>query len=135
MSGRVARWTAFMLGVAVSHPMAAPPSVPDLSSPEHLWWECQQTSGAQRKPCCAEADGHNLSDSEWRQSGSGYQVRVGGFWFDVPSEAVITGAGRCGPEPDAEHRPEAKVWYVRVFAWGEPSFSVLIRCFIAGTLY
>jgi hypothetical protein len=76
---------------------------------------------AQRKPCCAEADGHNLSDSEWRQSGSGYQVRVGGFWFDVPSEAVITGAGRCGPEPDAEHRSEVKVWYVRVFAWGNPA--------------
>jgi hypothetical protein len=118
-----------MLGVVVFHPaMAAPSPSADLRSPEHLWWECQQTPGAQKK-CCGEADGHNLSDGEWRQSNSGYQVRVGDHWFDVPPEAVISGAGRCGPEPDAEHRSEAKVWYVRL------GFSVLVRCFIAGTLY
>jgi hypothetical protein len=135
MTGRIVRWAALMLGVVVFHPaMAAPPPGTDLSSSEHLWWECQRTPGA-RGNCCAEADGHNLNDGEWRQSGSGYQVRVGGYWFDVPSEAVITGAGRCGPEPDAEHRSEAKVWYVRLFAWGQPGFSVLVRCFIAGTLY
>jgi hypothetical protein len=123
-----------MLGVVVFHPaMAAPPPGTDLRSPEHLWWECQRTPETQKK-CCAEADGRNLSDSEWRQSSSGYQVRVGGRWFDVPPEAVIPGTGRCGPEPDVEHRSEAKVWFVLLLPKGN-SFAILINCFMAGTLY
>jgi hypothetical protein len=130
---RIVRRAAFVLGVVGSHSaMAAPPQGTDLRSPEHLWWECQRTPGTEKK-CCAEADGHNLSDSEWRQSSIGYEVRVGDRWFNVPPEAVIPGAGQCGPEANVEHRSEAKVWYGRQLPGS--GVAILIRCFIAGTLY
>jgi len=39
--------------------------------------------------CCAEADGHILSDSDWRANGDRYEIRVAGAWWPVPPETVL----------------------------------------------
>lgn len=104
-------------------------------SPEHTWWECWHQPGTQVS-CCSEADGHNLSDKEWRVApdGTHWQVMIENQWWDVPPKSVVT-SNECGPEPDLQHRAEAKVWYSFDRAVGGGIASVDILCFRVGTEY
>lgn len=40
--------------------------------------------------CCAESDGHILRDDQWRVAGDHYQIIIGGKWWDVPPDAVLS---------------------------------------------
>ena len=125
---------AMALLVAVALPaIAAPPPGTDLSSPRHAWWECHHQPKNDIS-CCSEADGHALIDADWRTGGKGYQVRVEGQWFDVPTNAVLTG-DTCGMDPDDAGQSEAKVWYT----WSRGTnneISVLnVLCFLPGVEY
>jgi hypothetical protein len=116
---------------------AAPPPRADLRSAEHAWWECH-LQPASNIGCCREADGHALSDNEWRthegRGGTAYQVRVGAKWFGVPQETVVSDMSHCGAEPDLVKRPMAKVWYYTM--WGlDGAMNIKIRCFLVGTMY
>lgn len=142
-----------LLGLAA--PLAAlakPPPGADLNSPEHAWWQCQRQPGT-RQICCDISDGHNLSDQDWRMVGHkdgrvltsdyndepgadvGYQVRVGGRWYDVPPGKVLAQARNCGPEPDLATRADAKVWYDPDINMYGKITSIVIYCFMPGTEY
>jgi hypothetical protein len=150
---KLARWTdwlllvgllliaASMLAIGVAY--GAPPPGADLQSAEHRWWECWHAPdfdyGGYRVPgssCCSEADGHNLSDSDWRvkPDSSGYQVRVENAWFDVPPSAVVRDQN-CGPEPNVQHRAEAKVWYKINRGLSGAITALTIHCFRVGMEY
>jgi hypothetical protein len=80
-------------------------------------------------PCCSDADGSALSDSDWDSKGGHYRVRVprstipGGLteliWVDVPDDAVITEPNRAG---------RTMVWPIYGY------MGVTIRCFMPGAL-
>jgi len=92
------------LGVTLATPgFAAPPPSTDLNSPMHAWFERQHSVAGQW--CCDIADGHILSESDWRASGGGFEVRINGRWVPVPSHALRDPAG--GPNPTGN----AIVWY------------------------
>ncbi len=117
--------------------IAAPPPGADLRGPEHAWWECH-IQPVSKAGCCEEADGHALSDADWRTreepGGTVYQVHVGMKWFDVPQQAVVNDTRRCGAEPDPVKRSMAKVWYYPI--WNTDGLmNIKIRCFIVGTMY
>lgn len=122
------------LAVAAVAARAAPPPGTNLKSPEHRWWECQ-VQPSNGRTCCSEADGHVLSDNDWRVSHDHYQVRVDGTWFDVPPDAVITHDARCGPEPVLAHRGAAKVWYAPLTEANGHVKSLTFYCFLPGTMY
>jgi len=97
-----------------------PPVDPDL----HEWFE-QQTSHGGHLPCCSEADGHVLSEEEWRLSGGIYQVFIEDKWRDVPQEAMVD----PGHGPNRLAKPI--VWYRKNSHYGgEP----VIDCFMPGTM-
>ena len=97
-----------------------PPVDPDL----HEWFE-QQTSHGGHLPCCSEADGHVLSEEEWRLSGGTYQVFIEDKWRDVPQEAMVD----PGHGPNRLAKPI--VWYRKnSHSGGEP----VIDCFMPGTM-
>ena len=109
-----------------------PPAGTDLNGAEHAWWECaKQPTGAS---CCSDADGHSLSDSQWRIHPPSYQVRVEGNWFDVPENTIIT-TQVCGPDPDIGKQSEAKVWYVTTRDANRNVIGIHIFCFEPGLLY
>ena len=109
---------------------------------EHDWWECwhqpDNIGPYGHVSCCSESDGHTLQDDDWRvnpATGTDYQVRVEGKWFDVPPKSVIrSGFAECGPEPNLEHRSQAKVWYSRYNGMNGEIKSITIYCFLVGTL-
>jgi hypothetical protein len=52
-------------------------------------WFRSLTNPATGASCCAESDGHILRDRAWRQTASGYQVRIADHWWDVPADSVL----------------------------------------------
>jgi hypothetical protein len=80
-------------------------------------------------PCCSDADGSALSDSDWESRNGRYRVRVprstipGGIqelvWVDVPEDAVITEPNRVG---------RTMVWPIYGY------LGVTIRCFMPGPM-
>ncbi|MGH7152941.1 MAG: hypothetical protein ACREF3_03350 [Acetobacteraceae bacterium] len=128
-----------ILLAALSTPaLALPPTGLYPGDAEHAWWECH-VQPATRLVCCRESEGHVLRDNEWRamERPGGvrvYQVHVGTRWFDVPVQAVINDIRNCGPEPNAQHRWMAKVWYAPIRDAGG-IVDLKIYCFIAGTMY
>lgn len=71
-------------------------------------------------PCCDIADGYRV---DWRRhANGGYAVFIADAWRDVPSAAVVTGAGN--PTGDAV------VWYVDNQVDGPDRY--FIRCFVPG---
>lgn len=82
-------------------------------------------------PCCSDADGSALSDTDWESKDGHYRVRVPrlGYvvdgqqqdfiWVDVPEEAVISEPNRVG---------RTMVWPIYGYA------GVTIRCFMPGSM-
>lgn len=82
-------------------------------------------------PCCSDADGSALSDSDWDSKDGHYRVRVPRYgyaldgqqqelvWVDVPKEAVISEPNRVG---------RTMVWPIYGY------MGVTIRCFMPGSM-
>ena len=80
-------------------------------------------------PCCSDADGSAMSDSDWESKDGHYRVRLprstipGGnnemVWVDVPDDAVITEPNRAG---------RTMVWPIYGY------LGVTIRCFMPGSM-
>ncbi|MCK1391303.1 hypothetical protein [Bradyrhizobium sp. 1] len=82
-------------------------------------------------PCCSDADGSALSDSDWDSKDGHFRVRVPrlGYvldgqqqelvWVDVPEEAVISEPNRVG---------RTMVWPIYGY------MGVTIRCFMPGSM-
>lgn len=82
-------------------------------------------------PCCSDADGSALSDTDWESRDGHYRVRIprNGYalegqkqelvWVDVPEEAVISEPNRVG---------RTMVWPIYGY------MGVTIRCFMPGSM-
>ncbi|MBR0839107.1 hypothetical protein JQ607_02770 [Bradyrhizobium liaoningense] len=82
-------------------------------------------------PCCSDADGSALSDTDWESKDGHYRVRVPRYgyvldgqrqelvWVDVPEEAVISEPNRVG---------RTMVWPIYGY------MGVTIRCFMPGSM-
>ena len=82
-------------------------------------------------PCCSDADGSAISDSDWESRDGHYRVRIPrlGYvidgreqelvWVDVPEEAVISEPNRVG---------RTMVWPIYGY------MGVTIRCFMPGSM-
>jgi hypothetical protein len=106
-----------IFAATVAH--AAPPPGTDLDGPLHAWFEHQfSVSGGW---CCNIADGHILSDDDWRIVGTGYQIRINNAWYGVPATAYRDPAG--GPNPTGH-----------AIAWWSSIGPVVVYCFTPGTL-
>jgi hypothetical protein len=89
------------------------------NSPLKPWFE-KLTSG--KGPCCSDADGSVVLDSDWESKDGHYRVRIKDSWWDVPAEAVITEPNRVG---------RTMVW--PIYFWNGNSLDrVDIRCFMPG---
>lgn len=74
---------------------------------------------SERGPCCSDADGDVVLDSDWTVKDGHYRVFVAQEWVDVPDSAVIK-------EPNLDGR--TIVW--PLYIDGRPQ----IRCFIPGSM-
>jgi hypothetical protein len=82
-------------------------------------------------PCCSDADGSALSDTDWDSKDGHYRVRVPRYgyvidgrpqelvWVEVPEEAVISEPNRVG---------RTMVWPIYGY------MGVAIRCFMPGSM-
>jgi hypothetical protein len=82
-------------------------------------------------PCCSDADGSAISDSDWESKDGHYRVRIPrlGYviegreqelvWVDVPAETVISEPNRVG---------RTMVWPICGY------MGVTIRCFMPGSM-
>ena len=82
-------------------------------------------------PCCSDADGSALSDTDWESKDGHYRVRIPrlGYvlegqqqefvWVEVPEEAVISEPNRVG---------RTMVWPIYGY------MGVAIRCFMPGSM-
>ena len=86
------------------------------NSPLHDWFEHLRSG---KGPCCADADGNVLKDSDWRSKDGHYQVFIAEQWRDVPDDAVVL-------DPNLFGRTMVWPYYVN----GEP----FIRCFMPGSM-
>ena len=62
---------------------------PQNADPELKPWFEGLTNPTIGMSCCATADGHILSDKDWRTVKDGYEIRQGDHWVPVPPEAVL----------------------------------------------
>ena len=87
----------------------------------HRWFESLRSG---KGPCCSDADGKALSDTDWEVKGGHYRVLIESQWWDVPNEAVIKGPNRAG---------RTMVWpvYYRVL---DDQLRIDIRCFMPGVM-
>jgi hypothetical protein len=91
------------------------------NSPLKPWFE-KLTSG--KGPCCSDADGSVVLDSDWESKDGHYRVRIKDKWWDVPAEAVITEPNKVG---------RTMVW--PIYYWNSNSLDrVDIRCFMPGAM-
>ena len=80
---------------------------------------------SKKGPCCSDADGTALKDTDWRATKDGkYQVFIEEKWRDVPEEALITEPNKFG---------RTMVWPIYYRSMGEP-VRVDIRCFMPGSM-
>lgn len=82
-------------------------------------------------PCCSDADGSALSDSDWDSKDGHYRVRLPRYgsglegqpqelvWVDVPEDAVISEPNRVG---------RTMVWPIYGY------MGVTVRCFMPGSM-
>src|ERR1700692_3381888 len=89
-------------------------------SPLHAWFE---TLHSGKGPCCADADGTVVIDSDWQSKDGHYRVFIEDKWWDVPNEAVIT-------EPNRDGR--TIVWPIR--SWQGGNVDIVIRGFMPGSM-
>lgn len=71
--------------------------------------------------CCNTADGFPAEEVEWSATAGGYSVVIEGQRYPVPPAALLDGPNKIG---------RAMVWWIRL----SPGGSILIRCFIPGTM-
>jgi len=90
---------------------------PELNS----WFEGLKSG---KGPCCSDADGSALSDTDWEVSNGHYRVRIQRQWWDVPDQAVINETNRAGP---------TMVWPIYDWTLGKP-LRIDIRCFMPGAM-
>ena len=91
------------------------------NSPLKPWFE-KLSSG--KGPCCSDADGSVVLDSDWESKDGHYRVRIKDKWWDVPAEAVITEPNKVG---------RTMVW--PIYNWNGASLDrVDIRCFMPGAM-
>src|ERR1700721_540660 len=85
---------AFALALLVFEPaFARDPDGRYAKSPLKPWFE-KLSSG--KGPCCSDADGSVVLDSDWESKDDHYRVRIRDEWWDVPAEAVITEPNKVG---------------------------------------
>jgi len=96
--------------------VSAPP--PDADPALHAWFDRQRN--VRGILCCSIADGHILSDEEWRTNGASYEVFILGQWRQIQASQLRDPAG--GPNPTGR----AIVWYM-------VRDRVVIYCFAPGT--
>ena len=85
---------AFAVALLVVEPaFARDPDGRYANSPLKPWFE-KLSSG--KGPCCSDADGSVVLDSDWESKDGHYRVRIRDKWWDVPAEAVITEPNRVG---------------------------------------
>jgi len=89
-------------------------------SPLKPWFDSLKSG---KGPCCSDADGTALTDTDWESKDGHYRVRIEDQWWDVPDEAVITEPNRAG---------RTMVW--PVYRRWPNSTSIDIRCFIPGSM-
>jgi hypothetical protein len=82
----------------------------------HAWFERQHNINGGW--CCDLGDGEILPDDAWRITATGYAVRIGDAWQDIPPHALRDTAG--GPNPTGH----AILWHR----------GGIIFCFAPGTL-
>jgi hypothetical protein len=99
------------------------------SNPDLKAWFDGLRSG--KGPCCSDADGSALSDTDWDSKDGHYRVRLpryaGGLegqsqeivWVEVPDDAVISEPNRVG---------RTMVWPIYGY------MGVTIRCFMPGSM-
>jgi len=91
------------------------------NSPLKPWFE-KLSSG--KGPCCSDADGSVVLDSDWETKDGHYRVRIKDKWWDVPTESVVTEPNKIG---------RTMVW--PVYFWKLDSLDrVEIRCFMPGAM-
>jgi hypothetical protein len=91
------------------------------NSPLKPWFEKLSSS---KGPCCSDADGSVVVDSDWETKDGHYRVRIKGQWWDVPTEAVVTEPNKFG---------RTMVW--PIYYWNLDSLDhVEIRCFMPGAM-
>jgi hypothetical protein len=108
-----------LLGLQLAH--ARDPDGRYANSPLKSWFE-KLASG--KGPCCSDADGSVVLDSDWETKDGHYRVRIKNKWWDVPAESVITEPNRFG---------RTMVW--PIYYWKLDSLEhVEIRCFMPGAM-
>jgi hypothetical protein len=108
-----------LLGQQLAH--ARDPDGRYANSPLKSWFE-KLASG--KGPCCSDADGSVVLDSDWETKDGHYRVRIKNKWWDVPAESVITEPNRFG---------RTMVW--PIYYWKLDSLEyVEIRCFMPGAM-
>jgi hypothetical protein len=91
------------------------------NSPLKPWFE-KLSSG--KGPCCSDADGSVVLDTDWESKDGHYRVRIKDKWWDVPAEAVITEPNKVG---------RTMVW--PIYYWNSNFLDrVDIRCFMPGAM-
>lgn len=100
------------------------------TSPEMKDWFDKLHS--EKGPCCSDADGAALSDTEWESVNDPnkpnvhYRVFIEKKWWDVTDDALITVPNRVG---------RVMVWPIYSRGFGVASdLSITIRCFMPGAL-
>ena len=98
------------------------------NSPLKQWFDSLKSG---KGPCCSDADGSALSDTDWESKDGHYRVRIPRLghvldgqqqelvWVDVPEEAVISEPNRVG---------RTMVWPIYGY------MGVAIRCFMPGSM-
>ena len=102
----------------------------DAAQPElNQWFDSLKS---EKGPCCSNADGTALSDSDWESVNDPnkpsvhYRVFIESKWWDVPDEAVIKEPNRAG---------HTMVWPIYYRGFGAASgLSISIRCFMPGAM-
>jgi hypothetical protein len=86
------------------------------NSPLKPWFDSLRSA---KGPCCSDADGSAVSDTDWETKNGHFRVRLDGQWLDVPDDAVLPGPNRAG---------RTMIWLM--YQDGHP----IVRCFIPGSM-
>jgi hypothetical protein len=91
-------------------------------SPLKPWFDSLRSG---KGPCCSDADGTALSDTDWDFKNGHYLVFIENKWWVVPDEAVIKEPNKVG---------RTMVWPTYYRANGVQLDRVDIRCFMPGSM-
>lgn len=87
------------------------------------------TLRSKKGPCCSDADGSVIKDTDWDTADGHYRVFIEGKWLVVPDDAVIKEPNLYGP---------TMVWPIRsngqTYGYNVNGAVVDIRCFMPGMM-